>query len=312
MQLARAKEPYVQWLAATRGLSPHTIRAYAGDVESLIHYLGGDLLVRRITAAQVLGYVHSLRAEGKTARSIKRRLAGLRSFAGWLRASDLINDDSWFDASIRIPVPRLLPKAVPSSELNVLVRHLCVRACLRIDQLPTGFTAWDDTTTLLGAVLMITTGVRVSELVSIRCSDMDVDGGRVRVIGKGHRERTVYLPGRWLPNLCATYLATRKGLPVSHDALLTNTSAQPLTATAMRRRLHAAVRGAGIPRTITPHMLRHSAATQLLEAGVDMRYVQRLLGHASITTTEIYTHVTDGALQLAVAGASVLESRLMR
>jgi site-specific recombinase XerD len=312
MQLASAKEPYVKWLSATRSLSAHTVRAYAGDVESLVLYLGGDLPVRRITALEILNYIHDLHADGKAGSSIKRRLAGLRSFAGWLRTSGLIDDDSWFDESIRISVPRSLPRAIPSSELKVLMRHLCFRAGVKSGQLPAEVTTWDETTTLLGTALMITTGVRVSELVGIRCFDVDVQGGRVRVLGKGHRERTVFLPGTWLRDLCAIYLAARNTFTPAHDCLLTNQAAQPLTPTMMRGRLHAAVRSAGIPRRITPHMLRHSAATQLLEAGVDIRYVQRLLGHASITTTEIYTHVTDGALQLAVTSASILEARLLR
>jgi integrase/recombinase XerD len=164
----------------------------------------------------------------------------------------------------------------------------------------------DEATTLLAVSIMIATGVRVSELVSIRSSDIDIQGASVRVMGKGQRERSVYLPGEWLMELCAAYVSTRDQLGIEHGRLLSNRAGAPLTPATMRSRLAKAGRHAGLAHHITPHMLRHSAATQLLEAGVDIRYVQRLLGHASITTTEIYTHVTDHALRTVITNANVL------
>ena len=102
------------------------------------------------------------------------------------------------------------------------------------------------------------------------------------------------------------YLETRAGLPVAHSNLLFNRHYGPLTAPAMRSRLAKAAGHAGLSARVTPHMLRHSAATQLIEAGVDIRYIQRLLGHASLSTTEIYTHVSDQALRRVVSDADVL------
>ncbi len=163
-------------------------------------------------------------------------------------------------------------------------------------------------TTLLSTSLMVATGVRVSELTSIRLTDIDVPAGQIRILGKGRRERTVYLPGVWLAALCGLYLQTREQIGVDHDRLLFNHVKDPLTPSAVRLRLAKACECAKLSRKVTPHMLRHSAATQLLESGLDIRYVQRLLGHASITTTEIYTHVTDRALRQMIADANVLEA----
>jgi site-specific recombinase XerD len=157
---------------------------------------------------------------------------------------------------------------------------------------------------------MIATGVRVNEVVSIRCQDIDLSGRRLRIVGKGRRERQVFLTNDWIESLTAAYLRTRAALAVEHAQLLFNRRRDPLTTAAMRSRLAAAASDAGIGARVTPHMLRHTAATQLIEAGVDIRYIQRLLGHASLSTTEIYTHVSDPALLQVVSDADVLGRRL--
>jgi integrase/recombinase XerD len=131
------------------------------------------------------------------------------------------------------------------------------------------------------------------------------------VQGKGSRERTVYFPDRWLRSLAAAYVGARAALLVEHRFLLFKRDLSPMTSAAMRDRLAIASRSTGLRRTVTPHMLRHSAATELLESGVDIRYVQRLLGHASISTTEIYTHVSDASLRRVIASANVLDRCLV-
>ena len=125
-------------------------------------------------------------------------------------------------------------------------------------------------------------------------------------MGKGRRERQVFLTNDWITGLTAAYLQTRSALDIPHSKLLFNLHHEPLTTAAMRSRLSKAATAAGLPQHVTPHMLRHTAATQLIEAGVDIRYIQRLLGHASLSTTEIYTHVSDQSLKRVVSDANVL------
>jgi integrase/recombinase XerD len=161
-------------------------------------------------------------------------------------------------------------------------------------------------TTLLAAAIMLTTGVRVSEMTACTLGDIDLDRQAIHILGKGQRERVVYFPDQWLASLLSAYLATREALDIEHDHLLFSASLQPLTARAVRLRIAQAGKSAGLRQHLTPHMLRHSAATQLIESGVNIRFVQRLLGHASLATTEIYTHVTDDALQQALRSAKVL------
>ena len=313
MQIQEARKSYLRWLAGTRGLSPHTVRAYGGDVDLLAAHLGPQMRVEEISANRLVDLVETMRAAGMSDSSIRRRVAGIRSFSKWLLASNLIDSDSWFEAPLRLPTARSLPRAVPEAELSALLRYLSAAAgTAKGPDSSDALRRTDDRTTLLAVGLMIATGVRVSELVAISCTDIDIPSAVVRVMGKGRRERTVYLPGAWISRLCHLHLASHRQLVSNHQFLLFNRDGDPLTPAAVRTRLTAAVRKAGLKRHITPHMLRHSAATQLLESGVDIRYVQRLLGHASITTTEIYTHVTDHALSRVISNANVLERCLQR
>jgi integrase/recombinase XerD len=163
-----------------------------------------------------------------------------------------------------------------------------------------------ETTTLLATALMVATGARVHEVVDLRCTDIDLSGRSLRITGKGRRQRQVYLTNDWITGLTEAYIEARRALAITHPQLLFNSHHDVLTASALRTRLVKAAQNAGLGTRVTPHMLRHSAATQLIEAGVDIRFIQRLLGHASLTTTEIYTHVSDGALSRVVSDADVL------
>jgi integrase/recombinase XerD len=152
----------------------------------------------------------------------------------------------------------------------------------------------------------------VNEVVSVELPDIDLPGRSLRIVGKGRRERQVFLTNDWIRSLTRAYLRTRAALGVEHAHLLFNSHHDPLTAPAMRSRLVNAARDAGVGPRVTPHMLRHTAATQLIEAGVDIRFIQRLLGHASLSTTEIYTHVSDRALMRVVSDADVVGRLLAR
>jgi integrase/recombinase XerD len=159
---------------------------------------------------------------------------------------------------------------------------------------------------------MVSTGVRVGEVVSIKCTDMDLEGGTIRVFGKGRREREVYVTTAWVAELTRAYVEARAALGVHHSYLLFNENHGPVTPATLRARLARAAQDADLEVRVTPHMLRHTAATQLIEAGVDIRFIQRLLGHASLSTTEIYTHVSNDALRKVVSGADVVGRLLAR
>ena len=161
-------------------------------------------------------------------------------------------------------------------------------------------------TTYLAILLMTATGIRIGELITLRLGDLDAAVGSIRVRGKGKRERTVYVANAALLRLLKSHVSGRQGIAPVDDPLFVNMRGRPLTTQALRQRIRKAAEAASIARRVTPHMLRHTAATLLIEKGVDIRFVQRLLGHASISTTEIYTHVSDVSLKDALSRADTI------
>lgn len=308
MQLLEARERFIQNLSESRDLSPHTLRAYASDITAFSEHIGPWLLTHEVTGKRIESYLQLQRRAGKAPASLRRLVASIRSFTTWLKADGLLPHDPWASVEVRIRRVRNLPRAVPAQELHHLLTHLCHTGGISIGSTEEpGLESPDRVTTLLAVATMLATGLRIGELVTIRCDDIDLEDRSIRVTGKGRRERVVYVTDAWLLHLLRTYLQLRDTLGIGNDILLFNRCRNPMTASALRLRVTKAARSAGLDRRITPHMLRHSAATQLIESGVDIRYVQRLLGHASLTTTEIYTHVTDTALKRVVSQANVLE-----
>lgn len=313
MKMRDAETQYLRWLRTNRDLSSNTIRAYASDVAAFHSHVGHHLHVERLTSDAIVTFVETQRANGLSPASIQRRVAALRSLFRWLKESQIIESDPWAQISLKVRKPRTLPRPVDTADLRRLLDHLAFRSGLRGKSLPKPLLSRpSEATTLLAVTLMLATGLRVSEVSGIRCVDLDLADSSVRVRGKGSRERTVFLPDPWTQHLVGAYFDTRARLAVTHQYLLFSHTGKPVTAAAIRTRLTKAGTDAQLVRRVTPHMLRHSAATHLIESGVDIRYVQRLLGHASLSTTEIYTHVSDVALRRKVSEANVLASCLSR
>jgi site-specific recombinase XerD len=307
MQVRHARAEYIRWLLVTRDLSSHTIRAYASDIAAFERFIGDHAAVGEIDHDRVVTFVEALQATSLSPKSVRRRASGVRGFCAWLNAQHLIDADPWLGVCVPVGRSRDLPRLVEASDVDRLLGLLSRRAgaseastVSALGEVPF------EATTLLGVAMMIATGVRVSELVGIRTTDIDLRSGKIRIVGKGRRERVVYLTNDWISGLVRAYLQLRLVLEVGHRYLLFNRRRDPLTAAAMRSRLAKVAEIARIDGRVTPHMLRHTAATQLIEAGVDIRLIQRLLGHASLSTTEIYTHVSDVALKRVLAEADVL------
>ena len=311
MKIEEHRRDYVRWLSVTRDLSTDTVRAYDGDIRALERHLGPRALLTAVDADCLVRFVEQQLARGLSPRSVRRRVSGLRGFTNWLVATGRADSDPWSGVSLTLGRTRRLPRIVRADDLHLLLGFLARRARLTCDRPKSRLKRPHEATTLLAIALMLTTGVRVSELVSIDCFDVDLSAGSIRLLGKGRRERQVFLANQWVTELTRSYVKAREQLRLSHSRLLFNRRQLPLTTAAVRGRLRTAAREAGLSSAVTPHMLRHTAATQLIEAGVDIRYIQRLLGHASLTTTEIYTHVSDQALRQAVTKAGVLDRLLV-
>jgi len=309
MQIDQARTRYIRRLLATRDLSPHTIRAYDGDLASFERYVGASFEVEEIDQDCVISFIEQQKGAALSPASLRRRAAALRGFCRWLLSEGLLLVDPWRGTSLALGRPRRLPRILPAHELDRLMEFLALAAGVSAGTKPVSRIVErkpHESTTLLAVALMVATGIRVNETVSIRCHDIDLPGRALRLVGKGRRERQVFLTNDWIASLTGAYIEARSSLCLGHQQLLFNLHYDPLTPPAVRSRLAKAARAAGLGMHVTPHMLRHTAATQLIEAGVDIRYIQRLLGHASLSTTEIYTHVSDRALRRVVSDANVL------
>ena len=307
MDLGQAAHTYLDWLAATRTMSEHTLRAYKGDLVALTHHLGTAFPVEGVSADRLVEFLVVQRERGLAPSTIRRRASATRGFCRWLKRTGAVADDPWRDVDIHIRQPKRLPRPARDDSVRRLLAWLCRSAGVSRAAVPVGpFERPYEANTLVAVALMLSTGLRVGEVTTLRCDHIDLNGKSVRVTGKGARERQVYLSCDWIVGLIQAQLQTRRTLGLRHPRLLFNRSGGTMTTASLRSRIRKETGSADIAEHITPHILRHTAATQLVDCGVDIRFVQRLLGHASLTTTEQYTRVADASLRRAMAQANTL------
>lgn len=311
VELGQAIGGYLHWLGVARARSEHTLRAYCGDLAALMKHLGSDTPAGSISSDELMGFLAAQRELGLTAATIRRRASAVRGFCQWLQGTGATVDDPWRSVDVRIRPPKRLPRPAGEESIRRLLASLCRSAQVSRVSIPVGpFARPYEGNTLVAVALMLGTGVRVGEVVSLRCDDVDLRARSARVMGKGALERRVYLTGDWIMGLLQAQLETRLELSVQHPCLLFNRHGNVMTTASLRTRVGKELSLAGIEEHITPHVLRHTAATQLIESGVDIRFVQRLLGHASLTTTEQYTRVSDTSLQRVLTQADTLSRSL--
>jgi integrase/recombinase XerD len=284
---------FMDYLSVERGLARNTLDAYGRDLARYSAYLQAKGLADATVADEniVSGFVAFLAgseyAEGRRYRpsSVARSLAAVRMFHLFLlREGEAEANPS--EAVVRPKVPRTLPRPLSLEEVEAILRAPG-------DADPAGIRDRAILETLYGA------GLRISELVGLDVDEVDLDEGSVRVMGKGSKERLVPL-GRFAVAALESYLTrARPALAGSRSgaAVFLNQRGGRLTRQGATRVLKGAATGAGLTKRVTPHTLRHSFATHLLEGGADVRVVQELLGHASLATTQIYTLVTGERLR---------------
>lgn len=292
MNLQDACEAFLSHCRSAVSLSEHTLRAYAIDLKDFQNHAKGKTKLAKLDKENLRQFIRHLREERKLKEiTIKRRIACLKLFFRWAKQEGMIEINPFDNLHERIRLPKRLPRALGSME----IKQLSSAANLEISD-----DSFQELVTSIVIKLLLTTGIRVGELVRIDIDDLLLEDSSLKIHGKGNRQRLVYLFEPKLNQAIARYLRLRRSKSVSTKRLFISDAGVPFTTQKTRKLLGNLASNAGIERRITPHMLRHTAATQLLESGVDIRYVQRLLGHQSISTTEIYTHVTDQGLRGAL------------
>lgn len=279
---------FFQYLRIERGLSDNTLTSYQRDIKHYIQYL--KTIVGRndweeVTRTDMTKFLYSLKDNNKSSATISRHISSLRAFHQFLVREQIVTHD----ASLHIETPkkeRKLPDVLSVKEMDALLNipgtsPLQVRNKAMFE-------------------LLYATGLRVTEMITLRVSDLHLTMGFVQCVGKGSKERIVPL-GNTAIHAMENYLQQgRKKLlkrQPKTDTLFVNQHGKPLSRQGFWKILKKRALEAGINKTITPHTLRHSFATHLLENGADLRLVQEMLGHVDISTTQIYTHVTKTRLK---------------
>lgn len=322
MQTSSACHHFLEHCRLERNLSKHSLRAYATDLAEFRRFLGrysdSDPSVSECDRVRIRAFLQYLFDErGLKETSVKRRMACLKSMFHWLETERIITVSPFRHLELKIRLPKRLPRSLSVRELNNLfyapTRALGLQTVetYHFEELPEELSgrAFNHLTTLLALELLFATGIRVGELVAIKHEHVDRYEGVIHIQGKGDRDRKVYIADTELNKLIVTYSTLRSLRSPQGDTLLINSRGGSATTQFIRKLIREAGEIAKLSRRVTPHMLRHSCATQLLEAGVDIRFVQRLLGHHSIATTQIYTQVSDRVLKEAICSANT-RSRL--
>ena len=287
MQLRIAESDFLRFCSVERRLSQNTLDAYACDLRDFCAWLPAVTHIDNVGADDLKAYLAHLVGERcLSTATIRRRFACLRAF--FRHACDTQGTpDPFFTWRPQLSRRKRLPRTLSREETSRLLSGISANGA------PNG----GDKSLRLAVRLMIATGLRVGELCRLQIDDVSPDGSTLRVLGKGSRDRVAYVADPTLQAELKTLVHYRRRPDATCRSLFVNRSGSRLKPQSIRSKLRRVAEEAGLTRRITPHMLRHTAATLLIETGVDIRFVQRLLGHASIATTEIYTHVSDEALR---------------
>jgi len=297
MQFGVAVVEFLRFCALERQLSGHSVQAYAADLRDFRKWLKADVAIGDVSLAVLKEYLEDMVGSRKlTVATIRRRFACLRAFFRRACEKHALPDPfaNWHPL---LPRRKRLPRTLSRNEAAFLLssRHI-------------GIEKADDGEHVFRIIvqLMVATGMRVGELCKLKLDDLSPDCSTVRIHGKGARDRVAYVTDRGLRKELQQLIALRRKLEIGSGALFVNRYDAQMRPQSVRSKLRRLAKEAGLARRVTPHMLRHTAATLLIETGVDIRFVQRLLGHSSIATTEIYTHVSDEALRATLERADVL------
>lgn len=306
MLLTDARDRFLQWARCERNLAIPTIRAYAGDLACLVSAFG-DAPVDSVTGETLRAYFADVTTTGGYAdATVRRRIASSKVFFGFLEREGILPESPARAVHGRYTVTRRLPKVLSAREVRALLRatrraplhdRTTGRGRNLLRPLPEPYHYLRDISILETLFL---TGVRIGELVALNCSDVNPSDGSVRVLGKGRRERFAFLSNDDVLVVMRSYLRARSQLGAEDPALYLNSELRRMSIYSVEFIFEKYCKLARIRRHFSPHCLRHTMATMLLNNGADIRVVQELLGHRTIVTTQIYTEVSSSQKRRAL------------
>ncbi len=277
---------YLEYCNLQKCLDEKTLKAYRIDLRQFSNQYS-NIHIAEITSATLEQYIAGLHEQYKP-KTVKRKIASVKALFHFLEYKDIVEPNPFNKILIHFREPVILPKTIPLHTVETFLSAI-------YRQRENAKTPYQKKNALRDAAvieLLFATGMRISELCSLKISDVNLYDGTILIYGKGHKERRIQIGNESVIRILREYKDNFRTKMQSCSNFFVNQSGRTLSDQSVRRMINKYTSLASIEQHITPHMFRHTFATSLLEADVNIRYIQEMLGHSSINTTEIYTHVT--------------------
>lgn len=285
MKLTDEKEKYLKVCKEIKGLSNLTLKAYRIDLTQFCAFMDTK---DWLTKESLLSYITFLHMTYKP-KSAKRKIACVKAFYRYMEIEDIIEYNPFHKIILKYKEPVTLPKTIPLETIYKLLSHAHQKHRQAVTISQKEITLRD----ALIIELLFSTGMRISELTHLKISNLNLANNTIRIFGKGAKERIMCITNAEIKKMINKYLDTRHSCS---DYIFINRRENRLSEQSVRNMLSRYAKEEGISMHITPHMFRHTFATELHNADVDIRYIQQLLGHSSISTTQIYTHISTSKM----------------
>ena len=279
-------ENYLTVCQDLKGLSPLTLKAYGIDLKQFNEFMRQkDWLSKNC----MIEYIDVLHKQYKP-KSAKRKIACVKAFYHYMEMENIIEINPFHKIKIKYKEPIILPKTIPLANIEDILRY----AYKKYNNANSSNQEWIALRNVIVLELLFSTGMRVSEVSNLKIKNIDLKSHTIYILGKGSKERIMCIANKNIANLINQYLSLRN---TTSDYLLTNKLGNNYSDQSIRNMVNSYAKAAGVEIHITPHMFRHTFATALLDEDVNIRYIQQLLGHSSIVTTQIYTHISTNKIR---------------
>jgi len=290
MLLEKAIEDFIFHCQYEKNLSQKTLKAYQIDLKQFLNYKNiANLKIEDINKHILKPYIQNLYKQNFKAKTIKRKIAVLKALFTYLEFEEFILVSPFRKMKIAIKEPRNLPKTMELKEIRRILKHIYkIKEEYQNKQSYTYKTIVRDIAVI---EVLFSTGIRVSELSNLKLNEINIQTGVIKIYGKGAKERVIHICENEVKKILKEYTELFNPLTSQNSHFFINRLGNKLSEQSIRFMIKKYQQDAKIDKHLTPHMFRHSFATLLLEEGVDIRYIQHMLGHSSISTTQIYTQV---------------------
>ena len=277
---------YLEYCGKQKCLDEKTLKAYKIDLKQFSDYLCSSDITN-VSTSILEDYIGELHNKYKP-KTVKRKIASAKAFFHYLEIEELIEINPFHKIQIKYKEPFILPKTIPINNIEQIIRF----AYLQLTKAKTDYTKKVALRNTLILELLFATGMRISELCTLTTEQIDFNDYIIKIYGKGSKERLIQICNQNVQALLKRYKEAFECEITTNKFFFINRLGNRLSEQSVRNMITNYAIGAEVPLHITPHMFRHSFATLLLEEDVDIRYIQQMLGHSSITTTQIYTHTS--------------------